>query len=787
MGLVDFFFHPRSRRFTVLGRRFELPVLDLRPLLAAADRRRRGVENPGLDGLLDVFRSARGRTSRRFRRAHTALDAQDAIVFAAMDHVGAYAGALTDAAAFIGDEARKKLRDLARSADERRRMTQGARLGERGEEALARDLDTVANHMRHIARTAALCLSRLGRYRRFVDGYASGLAEREASLATLRAGLVHDEQAWLWRERLEQDADLHAWSHEADAICGDIERMLEGLHGDLAGIEKELEAIPTTFARLISGDAMSALTGPDDALPLALPGLSDIPARLGDEDWHDVEVQTLEAELILDGKAPDELRSSAESWLETFEAALLTGRQTPPCTACGAPVASASLRGRAHVLCPGCRRKAADEIGRGRALDAVDVGGVWVATTPVTRERFDAVMGFVPERDVGREEAGLPVTRLTWLEAVAFCNALSGAEGRPEAYAVRGRRVKLRGEVGGWRLPTLAEWRAFTTTETQPGWWESPDRFAWHAGNSAGRLHPVATKKANPLGLFDTLGNAAEWLWEAPTAGRGNALATDERLAAGGGFVAGPSDLHPDDTLRLILEARDDAVGLRPVRDVPAPAPPALPAPRPSAEKARKAARPAKPARALASRPSRGGGMAAGSIFGGLVTAALVGTVVYHASGVHDPGEPPVVISAPPALPAPTAAPSAPSAQGGTAPAPAPKPPAPNAAPDDTARATAARLRAEALAKRGLAVNGPKTRGEALRHLREAIAADPSYPEAHVELARVLARMGRHTEAARALEGLSAITSEPDATRARELLEATSTDRDFRRLKAPHP
>lgn len=67
-----------------------------------------------------------------------------------------------------------------------------------------------------------------------------------------------------------------------------------------------------------------------------------------------------------------------------------------------------------------------------------------------------------------------------------------------------------------YRLPTEAEWewacRAGTTTPYFFGSDEKKlDDYAWYADNSDDKTHVVAKKKANPWGLYDILGNVAEW------------------------------------------------------------------------------------------------------------------------------------------------------------------------------------------------------------------------------------------------------------------------------------
>lgn len=91
-----------------------------------------------------------------------------------------------------------------------------------------------------------------------------------------------------------------------------------------------------------------------------------------------------------------------------------------------------------------------------------------------------------------------PVAQITWNDAVAYCQWLSGQENTT------------------YRLPTEAEWeyacRAGTATQFSFG----DDRqklqhFGWYSDNDNGKSQPVALKSANAFALHDMHGNLWEW------------------------------------------------------------------------------------------------------------------------------------------------------------------------------------------------------------------------------------------------------------------------------------
>lgn len=183
--------------------------------------------------------------------------------------------------------------------------------------------------------------------------------------------------------------------------------------------------------------------------------------------------------------------------------------------------------------------------------------GYWLADTPVTQALWRAVMGTTePSRFRGERR---PVERVVLHDAMTFC-------------------WRMHSVVPGMWLPTEAEWeyaaRAGTTTATWNGdlsdTFVAPelDGIAWYAANSSGETHDVATKSANPWGLYDMLGNVWEWCadeWCLPDATE-QLVRVGKRaqfVARGGSFFSDALDVRSACRLVGWSGLRNDTSGFR--------------------------------------------------------------------------------------------------------------------------------------------------------------------------------------------------------------------------------
>ncbi len=150
----------------------------------------------------------------------------------------------------------------------------------------------------------------------------------------------------------------------------------------------------------------------------------------------------------------------------------------------------------------------------------------YLGLTEVTQAQYQKLIGTNPAYFSAQGEgkaavAGLqtdqhPVERVTVQQIKAFCERFNESESLTTLATVPSDTTGI-STVGGYRLPTEAEWefacRAGTTTKYWSG--ESVadlERVGWIDSNSDRRPHPVGTLPANPFGLFDVHGNVWEWV-----------------------------------------------------------------------------------------------------------------------------------------------------------------------------------------------------------------------------------------------------------------------------------
>ncbi|GBR75584.1 hypothetical protein NO2_0244 [Candidatus Termititenax persephonae] len=183
----------------------------------------------------------------------------------------------------------------------------------------------------------------------------------------------------------------------------------------------------------------------------------------------------------------------------------------------------------------------------------LETGGrsFYIAKCETTYDEFVGVMGYAPTNNSDLHsdshlDIHIPV-RASWDDAVQYClhltlesdDVAAAVKDRIRQYYVdQNRLVNLRNNyndvrvktmayndvaagssyAGCYRLPTEAEWeyacRGGTTTKYIWGddWSETEmDKYGWYYNNSSGRPHMVGQKKPNAYGLYDVLGNVAEW------------------------------------------------------------------------------------------------------------------------------------------------------------------------------------------------------------------------------------------------------------------------------------
>ena len=113
--------------------------------------------------------------------------------------------------------------------------------------------------------------------------------------------------------------------------------------------------------------------------------------------------------------------------------------------------------------------------------------GFWLGQTEVTIAAY-AKFAARHSRPSPTGDASLPVSGVSWADAKQYC-------------------VETKG-----RLPTEAEWEYAARGGSAQPYYGAIAQIAWYAANSDDAPHAVGKKLPNSFGLYDMLGNVAEWV-----------------------------------------------------------------------------------------------------------------------------------------------------------------------------------------------------------------------------------------------------------------------------------